>query len=261
MQVEQVVAEVAQRNSAGGKKDDVGGRGDRFKRGLENGCEGRSTTGGGRTRSIRDGDGVRIKKKGTGFPIGSGGVHRSIKIQFFFSGNFNKSSVTKIFSSSSLYKTKKSHSPIGPENDLSTITVCHSIGKGLGIGSDIGVGRIGNRALALIVATKKERSSTQIAREINKAITIKTQHFAKNMNDTSRFALTIPRGIQCARNTDFASLPTHEDDLSVFFNHRTRLDDAIHIDHPVNNILSGIDIHPNHPTISKDASTVRDQGS
>ena len=81
------------------------------------------------------------------------------------------------------------------------------------------------------------------------------------MNDTSRFALTITRSIQCTGHTDFASVPTHEDDLSVFFNHRTRLDDAIHIDHPVNNILSGIDIQPNHPTISKDASTGRDQRS
>ncbi len=81
------------------------------------------------------------------------------------------------------------------------------------------------------------------------------------MNGSSRFALTVTRGIQCAGYADFASVSTGEDDLSIFFNHRTRLDDAIHIDHPVNNILSGIDIQSNQSAIGKDASTVGDQRS
>ena len=113
----------------------------------------------------------------------------------------------------------------------------------------------------MIVATKEKRSSTQVTRDIDEAIALKPQHFAKDMNGTSRFVLTVARCIQCAGYTDFASGPAHEDDLSVFFNHRTRLNDAIHIDHPVNNILCGIDIQPNHTAISKDASAVGDQRS
>ena len=171
-----------------------------------------------------------------------------------------KAAVARITAAAGRDVPVKTRHPVRPDNHPAAVTGRERIGLNRHLATDRREVGIALRTATLEVAPDQYLAPAGVSRYVNFRLPDKTNFGAQNLDVTTRFSTLTTRCVQRAGHSDNALARTLQHNLTIALHRRPRLDDALHVDGIVNDILRYTRSHQHHcPTAGIDLAAVVDK--
>ncbi len=190
---------------------------------------------------IGDGYVGRINEPVSSFSPWRGSVDAAAYLNKIFPRSFDKPAVTRDTAAPGTDLAVKTGSAVGPDNDLAAIARGHGIGGNCRSPIHTGGGRIGDIGIcALEITAHQHLAAAGRSRGINDRPGKKTDLVAQHLDHPALLARIFSRNIKGAGDTDDTGITAMKNNFPspADFN-RSCLNDAVHVDDPVDSAPGG----------------------